>query len=172
MAFIKCNECEKEISQNAKSCPNCGEPMIKKQESYLYNIVLINRGKDRIKIIHQIKNITGCGLKEAKDSVDNVPSIIIKNINHIKALDYKNLFEDLGSIIEITSVDINQNFNDFIQQNTRDEYELEIKCPNCGSINTKKISGTNKVGSAVLFGIFSVGKLTKTYQCDKCNYRW
>lgn len=47
-----------------------------------------------------------------------------------------------------------------------------IKCPNCGSTNTKKISGVSKVGSVALFGVFSVGKLTKTYQCNKCGYRW
>ena len=47
-----------------------------------------------------------------------------------------------------------------------------IKCPTCKSDNVQKISGASKVGSAVAFGIFSVGKLTKTYQCNKCGYRW
>lgn len=27
MALVKCSECEKEISSNAESCPNCGNPM-------------------------------------------------------------------------------------------------------------------------------------------------
>jgi ribosomal protein L7/L12 len=164
--------CEKEISPNAEYCPNCGEPVIKKQESDLFNIILINSGNSRINIIHQIKNITGCGLKEARDSVDNAPSIVIKNINYLKALDYKNLFESLGSVIKIMPVNMNQKFNDFIKQKLEDKQGLEIKCPNCDSINTKKISGASKVGSVVLFGIFSMGKLTKTYQCSKCDYRW
>ena len=47
-----------------------------------------------------------------------------------------------------------------------------IKCPNCGSLDTKKISGASKVGSAVMFGIFSMGKITKTYECNQCGYRW
>lgn len=33
MALIKCTECEKEISSNAESCPNCGNPMKVPQES-------------------------------------------------------------------------------------------------------------------------------------------
>jgi len=47
-----------------------------------------------------------------------------------------------------------------------------IKCPTCKSTNVHKISAGSKIGSALLIGVFSVGKLTKTYQCDDCNYRW
>lgn len=47
-----------------------------------------------------------------------------------------------------------------------------IKCPNCKATNVQRISAASKVGSAVLWGIFSVGKLTKTYQCKACGYRW
>jgi hypothetical protein len=35
-----------------------------------------------------------------------------------------------------------------------------------------KISAASKVGSAVMFGLFAMGKLTKTYQCKACGYRW
>lgn len=34
MALIKCPECEKEISNKVKSCPNCGYPMIEEGEAY------------------------------------------------------------------------------------------------------------------------------------------
>lgn len=41
MALIKCSECGKEISDKAESCPNCGNPINKKEESkimvYGYN---------------------------------------------------------------------------------------------------------------------------------------
>lgn len=48
----------------------------------------------------------------------------------------------------------------------------KIVCPNCGSANIKRISRTSKAGSALMWGVFSMGKLTKTYQCNKCKYRW
>lgn len=32
MALIKCSECDKEISDKAKSCPNCGNPMLTDKE--------------------------------------------------------------------------------------------------------------------------------------------
>ena len=173
MCLIKCKICKKEISSNAISCPNCGEPLKKeiKEDNELYNVVLINKGNSYIKVVQKLREITGCSLKEAKDSIDYVPSIIIKNIDQLKAIEYKRLFEDLGAIIDIISVDNSQNINNYIFKDTLTN-KLIIKCTNCGSTNTHKISGASKVGSAILFGIFSMGKITKTYECDKCGYKW
>lgn len=46
------------------------------------------------------------------------------------------------------------------------------KCPTCGSTAIEKISGANKVGAVVLFGIFSLGHLSKSFKCQNCNYKW
>ena len=48
----------------------------------------------------------------------------------------------------------------------------DIKCPNCKSTDIHKISLTNKLGSTLVFGIFAANKLTKTYECDDCEFRW
>jgi len=85
--------CEKEISPNAEFCPNCGEPMKKINNTLdVCNIVLVkvlNKNKNAIRIIKEIKSITGCALIDAKSSIDKSPSIIIKNINYSKAVNYK-----------------------------------------------------------------------------------
>ncbi|MBZ9624095.1 hypothetical protein G9F71_014680 [Clostridium sp. FP2] len=47
-----------------------------------------------------------------------------------------------------------------------------IKCSNCKSVNCNKISGLSKAGSVGLWGIFSVGKLNKAWECKSCGYRW
>lgn len=49
---------------------------------------------------------------------------------------------------------------------------IGIKRPNCKSGNVEKISGASKLGSAIVFGVFAVGKLTKTYQCKDCGFKW
>lgn len=46
------------------------------------------------------------------------------------------------------------------------------KCPTCGSTNVSKISDANKVGSAVAFGLFSLGHISKTFKCNSCGYKW
>ena len=50
--------------------------------------------------------------------------------------------------------------------------ETSIKCPTCKSDDVEKISNASKVGSALMFGVFAMGKLSKTYQCNKCKFRW
>lgn len=46
-----------------------------------------------------------------------------------------------------------------------------IKCPNCGSKNTKKISTTSRVTSVAMLGVAS-GKIGKQYECKQCKYKW
>lgn len=48
----------------------------------------------------------------------------------------------------------------------------QIKCPNCGSPKVRKIGAISKGVSFALWGMFSLGKITKTYECDNCSYRW
>jgi uncharacterized protein with PIN domain len=45
-------------------------------------------------------------------------------------------------------------------------------CPTCNSANIEKISATNKVGSAVVFGIFAIGRISKTFKCKNCGYKF
>lgn len=46
------------------------------------------------------------------------------------------------------------------------------KCPTCGSTNIKKISCLSKAGSVALFGIFSIGKVSKQWKCNNCGSEW
>lgn len=45
------------------------------------------------------------------------------------------------------------------------------KCPTCGSLNTKKISGMSKAVSVSLFGLFSQ-KVKRQFHCNNCGYEW
>ena len=44
-----------------------------------------------------------------------------------------------------------------------------VTCPFCQSTNCKKISGTSKAASATVFGLFALGKVTKTWHCNNCG---
>ena len=171
MPLIKCSMCERDISSNAISCPHCGEPMRNIAETPkvftdtdVCNVVLIDGGKNFIRISLELLSIGMETPKQAKDCINNVPSLIKSNVDYLTALKIKTSLEKAGSTVEIASID--KPLSDYLSN------ENTIKCSNCGSTNTKKISGASKVGSAIAFGIFSVGKLTKTYQCNKCGFRW
>ena len=59
----------------------------------------------------------------------------------------------------------------------RQQKELEqkianaIKCPNCGSINTKKITTTSRAISTAMVGMAS-SKIGKQFECKDCGYKW
>lgn len=46
------------------------------------------------------------------------------------------------------------------------------KCPVCNSTKIHKISMTNKAVSALTFGIFAAGHVSKTYKCDICGSKF
>ena len=50
--------------------------------------------------------------------------------------------------------------------------EVVICCPNCGSSAVHKISVVNKVAKVALFGVLSIGSISKTFKCDTCGYKW
>ena len=54
---------------------------------------------------------------------------------------------------------------------TIDEKNLP-KCPTCQSSNIEGISLANKAGSVALVGIFALGRVSKTFQCNNCGYKW
>lgn len=52
------------------------------------------------------------------------------------------------------------------------DYSNVPKCPVCNSTKIHKISMTNKAASALAFGIFAAGHVSKTYKCDICGSKF
>lgn len=57
-----------------------------------------------------------------------------------------------------------------IQQKEKNN-SLKIKCPNCGSTNTQRISISSRAISIGTVGILS-NKINKSFKCNKCKYTW
>jgi hypothetical protein len=45
-------------------------------------------------------------------------------------------------------------------------------CPHCKCINILRITGGDKFVSALAVGVFALGKMTKSFECINCRYRW
>lgn len=50
--------------------------------------------------------------------------------------------------------------------------DTKIKCPKCGSKNTKVISGASKAVSVALWGVFAANKVISKYVCNNCNHKF
>lgn len=44
-----------------------------------------------------------------------------------------------------------------------------VECPYCHATNVKKITNTSKAVHTAVFGIFSIGRNSKNYHCNKCG---
>ena len=68
-----------------------------------YKVVLTSPGQKKIQVIKEIKEITGKGLKECKELVDNLPATIKENVGADEAASLKEKLEDAGADIELQS---------------------------------------------------------------------
>ena len=71
------------------------------QEKSEYEVVLKSAGASKMKVIKVVKDLTGLGLKEAKELVDNVPKTIKENVAKAEADDMKAKLEEVGAEIEL-----------------------------------------------------------------------
>lgn len=65
------------------------------------SVILANCGEKKIQVLKVVREITGLGLKEAKDLVDAVPKPIKEGITKAEAEDVKKLLEEQGAKVEI-----------------------------------------------------------------------
>ena len=70
-------------------------------EKSAFNVILKNAGQAKLAVIKVVKDITGLGLKEAKDLVDGAPKAIKENVSKAEAEDIKNKLAEAGAEIEL-----------------------------------------------------------------------
>ena len=70
-------------------------------EKTSFNVVLKAGGEQKINVIKVIKEVTGLGLKEAKDMVDGAPKTIKENMKKEDAEELKKKLETVGAVVEL-----------------------------------------------------------------------
>ena len=63
-------------------------------------VVLAEVGSEKIKVIKVVRELTGLGLKEAKELVDGAPGTIKENVEKAEADDIKAKLEEVGAKVE------------------------------------------------------------------------
>lgn len=73
-------------------------PLLKKTD---FDLVLAGAGDQKIKVIKVVREITGLGLKEAKELVDNTPKPLKEGIAKEEAEELKAKLEEVGASVEV-----------------------------------------------------------------------
>jgi LSU ribosomal protein L12P len=71
------------------------------EEKTEFDVVLKEAGAQKIKVIKVVREITGLGLKEAKDLVDNTPKPVKEGISKEEAEEIKAKLEEVGASVEL-----------------------------------------------------------------------
>ena len=71
------------------------------EEKSEYDVVLESAGDQKIKVIKAVREITGLGLKDAKEMVDGAPKAIKEGVAKDEAEEMKTKLEEVGATIEL-----------------------------------------------------------------------
>ena len=71
------------------------------EEQTEFTVVLKEVGAEKIKVIKAVREITGLGLKEAKELVDGAPSNLKEGCEKAEAEGYKAQLEEVGAVVEL-----------------------------------------------------------------------
>jgi large subunit ribosomal protein L7/L12 len=71
------------------------------EEQSTFDVVLTAAGDKKIQVIKVVRELTGLGLKEAKDLVDGAPKAVKEGVNKAEAEDIKKKLEAAGGTVEL-----------------------------------------------------------------------
>lgn len=85
----------------AFAAPVAGAAAAAVEEKTEFNVVLKEVGADKIKVIKVVRDVTGLGLKEAKDLVDGAPNTLKENVSKEEAASIEAKFKEVGATVEV-----------------------------------------------------------------------
>ena len=71
------------------------------EEQTEFDVILTSFGENKVAVIKTVRGITGLGLKEAKDAVEGVPTVIKEGVPKAEAEDVKKQLTEAGATVEI-----------------------------------------------------------------------
>ena len=71
------------------------------EEKTEFDVMLNAAGDKKIQVIKVVRELTGLGLKEAKDLVDGAPKAVKEKVGKAEAADMKKKLEEVGATVEV-----------------------------------------------------------------------
>jgi len=71
------------------------------EEKTEFDVILVEAGANKINVIKVVREITGLGLKEAKDLVESAPKPVKTGVSKAEAEEIKKKLEEVGAKVEI-----------------------------------------------------------------------
>ena len=81
--------------------PAAGGETAAAEEKTEFDVVLTSFGSSKVPVIKAVREITGLGLKEAKDLVESAPAAVKEGVEQSEADELKKKLEEVGASVEI-----------------------------------------------------------------------
>lgn len=108
MTVLELNElvkaCEEEFGVSAAApvaVAAAAGPAAEVEEQTEFTVVLASAGAEKIKVIKVVRELTGLGLKEAKDLVDGAPANVKEGASKAEAEEIKAKLTEVGATVEL-----------------------------------------------------------------------
>ena len=109
LSVLELNElvkaCEEEFGVSAAAgvvvAAGAGEAAAAVEEQTEFDVILASAGASKVKVIKVVRELTGLGLKEAKDLVDNCPKAVKEQVSKEEAEEIKAKLEAEGAAVEL-----------------------------------------------------------------------
>ena len=106
MSVLELNElvkaCEEEFGVSAAApvaVVGAAGAAAAEEEQTEFTVVLESAGAEKIKVIKAVRELTGLGLKEAKEVVDGAPSTLKEGVDKAEAEAIKKSLEEVGAVV-------------------------------------------------------------------------
>ena len=96
--------CEEEFGVSAAAgvvVAAAGPAAAAEEEKTEFNVELTEAGAEKVKVIKVVREITGLGLKEAKDLVEGAPKMVKEGASKAEADDIKKKLEEVGAKVTL-----------------------------------------------------------------------
>jgi large subunit ribosomal protein L7/L12 len=109
LSVLELNElvkaCEEEFGVSAAAgvvvAAAGGDGAAAAEEKDEFDVELVSAGASKVKVIKVVREVTGLGLKEAKDLVDNAPKVVKEGASKAEAEEIKAKLEEQGAEVNL-----------------------------------------------------------------------
>ena len=108
LSVLELNElvkaCEEEFGVSAAAgvvVAAAGGEAAAAEEKDEFDVELVSAGASKVKVIKAVREITGLGLKEAKELVDNAPKVLKEAVSKAEAEEIKAKLEEQGAEVNL-----------------------------------------------------------------------
>ena len=99
--LVKAAEEEFGVSAAAGVAVVAGPAAAAEEEKTEFDVELTDVGAEKIKVIKVVREVTGLGLKEAKEAVDGAPKVLKEQVSKEEAESIKAKLEEAGAKVEL-----------------------------------------------------------------------